>query len=140
MRAHRAPAIAAVLLAAVAHGEPPASVWNTGTAPPPAATAPEPTAPTAMPLRVYEGLGAVGPLYAPPDEAAYAVDVVAEFATCPDGARIVTALQLAGHRYPVANRCAARPAPATGAAGAAGASSVARCDARRWTCRSGGDR
>jgi hypothetical protein len=137
MRAGTAIVLATLLLAAPARGEPPASVWNTATAPPPAAAATAPAAPAAMPLRVYEGLGAVGPLYGPPDDTAWAVDVVAEFATCPDGTRIVTALQIAGNRYPLANRCAARTGAATGDAGASG---VVRCDARRWTCRSGGDR
>jgi hypothetical protein len=138
MRARTGLFLATLLLAAAARGAPPASVWNSGTAPPATAAA-TPPAPAALPLRVYEGLGAVGPLYAPADDTAYAVDVVAEFANCPDGSRIVTALQIAGQRYPLANRCAgtAPPASATPATGTPG---VASCDARRWTCRSGGDR
>jgi hypothetical protein len=139
MRARPRLVLATVLLAATARGEPPASVWNRGTAPPPATAAAAPPAPAALPLRVYEGLGAVGPLYAPPDDTAYAIDVVAEFASCPDGSRIVTALQIAGQRYPLTNRCAGGTAPATGTP-ADGTPGVARCDARRWTCRSGGDR
>jgi hypothetical protein len=88
-------------------------------------------------IRVYEGFGTAGPLYGPPgDDPAFAIDVAAELATCPDGSRIVTAIELAGARYPLEARC-----PSTGSSPLAAGTTrpqvtAIRCDARTWNCRS----
>jgi hypothetical protein len=130
---------ALLALAAAAAAAPPvpsASPWNTGTRAP-AAAIPTPDGTTT--IRVYEGFGTAGPLYGPPgDDPAYAIDVAAELATCPDGSRVVTAIQLAGARYPLAARCPstgrAPPPPGTTQPGP-GVTAI-RCDARTWNCRS----
>jgi hypothetical protein len=122
--------------AAAAPPAPAASPWNTGTRAT-AAAAPRPDGTTT--IRVYEGFGTAGPLYGPVGSGpAYAIDVAAELGTCPDGSRVVTAIQMAGARYPLEARC-----PSSGGAPPAGgttqpgpAVTAIRCDARTWNCRS----
>lgn len=126
----------AACAAAAAPPAPSASPWNTGTRAT-AATAPAPDGTTT--IRVYEGFATAGPLYGPRDnDPAYVIDVAAELATCADGSRVVTAIEVAGARYPLESRC-----PSTGTSPPAAqaprpgpeATSI-RCDARTWNCRS----
>jgi hypothetical protein len=126
----------AAVAAAAAPPAPSASPWNTGTRPP-AASAPAPGGATTV--RVYEGFGTAGPLYGPRgNDPAYAIDVAAEVGTCPDGSRVVTAIEVAGARYPLEARCpsgAATPR-AAGATRPGPDVTAVRCDARTWNCRS----
>jgi hypothetical protein len=133
-------ATAVLTLAAVAAAAgppaPSASPWNTGTRPP-AAAAPAPDGTSTV--RVYEGFGTAGPLYGPRgNDLAYAIDVAAEVGTCPDGSRIVTAIEVAGARYPLEARCpsSATTPRAAGAARPGPDVTAIRCDARTWNCRS----
>jgi hypothetical protein len=120
------------------------SPWSTGTRPP-ADSRPREGGTTT--IRVYEGFGTAGPLYgAPTGSPAYAIDVNAEFGICGNGSRVITAIQVAGARYPLDARCPAgqvpapAPGPATDASTAASAPTppvaAIRCDARTWNCRS----
>jgi hypothetical protein len=102
--------LCALALTGVAQAADP-SPWTTGTKPrteaPPAVSA-EP-----LTLRVYDDRALIAPCTAPAsDQPAYAVDVSAVFASCPDGSRIVTALVIGGQRTPLDNRCpVAAPQP-----------------------------
>ena len=127
----------AALAAVAAPPAPSASPWNTGTRATPAVP-PRPDGTTT--IRVYEGFGTAGPLYGPGgSDPAYAIDVAAELATCPDGSRVVTAIQMAGARYPLEARCPSSgnaPPPVAGTAQPGPTVTAIRCDARTWNCRS----